>query len=305
MKTCIELQNLQKKYNQFEAVKDISFQVEHGEFFALLGQNGAGKSTTVDILCTLLPKTSGEVLLNGHRLDSENDRIRKDIGIVFQKSLLDDRLTVAENIKLRGSFYQLSNQERKENYQFVSTHLELNDIQNKPYGKLSGGQRRRADIARALIHRPKILFLDEPTTGLDPQTRGFVWNTIKKLQKQNNMTVFLTTHYMDEAAVADHIVILDHGLIIAEGTPYELKKAHAHDLLKIVLRENISPKHILKNIIFEKKNNIYSIPVENTISGLQLVKKLEPHIAAFEMQQGTMDDVFINVLKNACPCLTK
>lgn len=297
MELCIELQHLQKKYNSFEAVKDISFQVKHGEFFALLGQNGAGKSTTLDILCTLLPTTSGEAFLNGHRLGKENDLIRRDIGVVFQKNLLDNPLTVAENIKLRGAFYQLSAKELKTNYQFLSFHLKLGDIEKKPYGKLSGGQRRRADIARALIHLPKILFLDEPTTGLDPQTRSFVWDTMKKIQKENNMTIFLTTHYMDEASVADHIVILDHGLVVAEGTPYELKKNYAHDLLKIVFRKDIQAKQLLKNLPFEEKNSIVSIPVENTLSGLQLIKELEYYVTSFEIQQGTMDDVFINVLK--------
>ncbi len=193
MTFAIKVENLCKQYGEQQAVKGISFTVEQGTLFAFLGENGAGKSTTIEILCTLLKKSSGQVTINGFTLDASNDNadIRKSIGVVFQQSLLDERLTVRENILHRGKTYGLSKAQLTDNYQFVSTYLHLEDIEKKKYGTLSGGgQKRRADIARALIHRPSILFLDEPTTGLDPQTRQFVWQAIKQLQLETNMTVF-------------------------------------------------------------------------------------------------------------------
>ena len=213
MTTAIQVENLRKQYGEHEAVKGISFDVQQGELLAFLGANGAGKSTTIEILCTLLKKTSGTVRINGFTLDAKNNNadIRKSIGVVFQQSLLDERLTVHENILHRGKTYGLTKVELAANYQFVSTYLHLDDIEKKKYGTLSGGQKRRADIARALIHKPQILFLDEPTTGLDPQTRQFVWQAIKKLQQETNMTIFLTTHYMEEAAVAHHVIVLKNG----------------------------------------------------------------------------------------------
>ncbi|WP_042478938.1 ABC transporter ATP-binding protein [Bacillus ndiopicus] len=301
LKTIIQVENLRKAYAQEEAVKGISFSVEQGTLFAFLGANGAGKSTTIEILCTLLKKTSGTVNINGYTLDSSNDNaaIRKSIGVVFQQSLLDERLTVYENIIHRGKMYGLSKQELAENYQFVSTHLNLNEIEKQKYGTLSGGQKRRADIAKALIHRPPLLFLDEPTTGLDPQTRQFVWQTIKRLQEDTNMTVFLTTHYMEEAAMAHKIVVLKQGEIVAEGTPDALKTKYAYDQLALVFHNSLKGTNWLieNNISHTEKQGIFTIRVQSTIHALALLKQAEPLIASFEVIKGTMDDVFIHIMK--------
>ncbi|MEH6948225.1 ATP-binding cassette domain-containing protein [Bacillus sp. JJ634] len=301
-KTAIKVQNLRKSYGSVEAVKGISFDVQEGELFAFLGTNGAGKSTTIEILCTLLKKSNGHVEINNFILDEKNDNanIRQSIGIVFQQSLLDKRLTVYENIMYRGRAYGLSKKEFAENYGFVSTYLQLEDIRNKKYGTLSGGQKRRADIARAIIHKPKILFLDEPTTGLDPQTRQFVWMAIKKMQQEINMTVFLTTHYMEEAAVANQVVVLKNGEIVANGTPDELKTMYAYDQLKLVFKNDVDGEKWLQemDVSFTKKMSIYTVKVDETIQALALLKNVEPLLVSFEVIKGTMDDVFIRIIEN-------
>ncbi len=300
MSFAIQVENLHKQYGEQQAVKGISFTVDHGSLFAFLGANGAGKSTTIEILCTLLKKSSGTVKINGYTLDESNDNaeIRKSIGVVFQQSLLDERLTVRENILHRGKTYGLSKAQLAENYQFVSTYLHLDDIEKQKYGTLSGGQKRRADIARALIHRPKILFLDEPTTGLDPQTRQFVWQAIKQLQIETNMTVFLTTHYMEEAAVAHQVVVLKQGEIVAEGTPDALKTKYAYDSMALVFHHSDKGRKWLKDnaISYSEKLGIFSIRVESTLHALDLLKKVEPLIASFEVIKGSMDDVFIHIM---------
>ncbi len=290
----IEVTNLVKTYNDKVAVNDISFTVEEGSFFAFLGANGAGKSTTIEILCTLRQATTGEVTVAGHSLGTlkGNEHIRRSIGIVFQQNLLDDYLTVYENIRHRGRFYQQSKKEFEENYAFVNHYLKLDDIAHKRYEKLSGGQRRRADIARALIHRPHILFLDEPTTGLDPQTRRFVWNAVRTLCQETNMTIFLTTHYMEEAAVADKIIIMKEGTIVAEGSPESLKAAYAADELIIVLKEDAElPAELHATKIGER----YYFQLEDTRDALPLLLKLRPYIASFEVIKGSLDDVFIRL----------
>ncbi|MEG0385714.1 MAG: ABC transporter ATP-binding protein [Solibacillus sp.] len=300
MESIIQVENLKKSYGQHKAVKGISFSVKEGTLFAFLGTNGAGKSTTIEILCTLLQKTSGTVCINGYDVDENNQaNIRKSIGVVFQQSLLDDKLTVRENILHRGKMYGLSKIQLQENYQFVSTYLQLDDIEQKKYSALSGGQKRRADIARALIHRPQILFLDEPTTGLDPQTRQFVWQAIKRLQQETNMTVFLTTHYMEEAAVANQIVILKNGEIVAEGTPDALKTKYAYDQLEIVFQDVAEGEKWLhqNELAFTERNDIYSVRVTSTMHALTLLKQVEPLIASFEVIKGTMDDVFIHIMQ--------
>ncbi|MFJ7731192.1 ATP-binding cassette domain-containing protein [Lysinibacillus sp. NPDC097231] len=300
MSFAIQVENLRKQYGEQQAVKGISFTVDHGSLFAFLGANGAGKSTTIEILCTLLKKSSGTVKINGYTLDESNDNaeIRKSIGVVFQQSLLDERLTVRENILHRGKTYGLSKAQLAENYQFVSTYLHLEDIEKQKYGTLSGGQKRRADIARALIHRPKILFLDEPTTGLDPQTRQFVWQAIKQLQIETNMTVFLTTHYMEEAAVAHQVVVLKQGEIVAEGTPDALKTKYAYDSMALVFHQSDEGSKWLKDnaISYSENLGIFSIRVDSTLQALDLLKKAEPLIASFEVIKGSMDDVFIHIM---------
>ena len=300
MTSIIEVKNLKKQYGQHEAVKGISFSVKEGALFAFLGTNGAGKSTTIEILCTLLKKTSGKVVVNGFDLDANNEgNIRKSIGVVFQQSILDGQLTVEENILHRGKVYGLSKAQLRENYAFVNEYLQLDEIVKKKYKSLSGGQRRRADIARALIHRPKILFLDEPTTGLDPQTRQFVWEAVRRLQAEENMTVFLTTHYMEEAAVAEHVVVLKLGEIVAEGTPDELKAKYAYDSVKLVFNDQQAGVTRLteRGLKYSVHNEVVTVQVNSTLDGLGLLKELEPALASFEVVKGTMDDVFIHIME--------
>ena len=230
----IDVSDLKKRYGNVEAVKGIDFYVNEGELFAFLGPNGAGKTTTIDILCTLLKPDKGRVRINNYVLGEQDDKIRKNIGVVFQDSILDNLLTVKENMYTRGSFYGLSSKELAAAVEKASKAAGVENFISRPYGKLSGGQRRRADIARALVNTPKILFLDEPTTGLDPQTRKSVWNTIRDLQQGTEMTVFLTTYYMEEAANADYVAIIDNGLISAKGTPAELMAKYSTDTLRLV-----------------------------------------------------------------------
>lgn len=301
MTLAIKVENLRKQYGEHEAVKGISFEVQKGELLAFLGANGAGKSTTIEILCTLLHKTSGTVYINDFTLDAKNDNadIRKSIGVVFQQSLLDERLTVYENIMHRGKTYGLTKAELNANYQFVSTYLHLEDIEKKKYGTLSGGQKRRADIARALIHKPQILFLDEPTTGLDPQTRQFVWQAIKRLQQETNMTIFLTTHYMEEAAVAHHVIVLKRGQIVAQGTPDALKTTYAYDQMALVFHNaEDGTKWLFDNgLTYTEKQGIYTIKVDSTLHALTLLKNAESLLVSFEVIKGTMDDVFIHIME--------
>lgn len=297
MQKVIEINGLTKKYGDFTAVDHISFQVEESSLFAFLGPNGAGKSTTINIICTLLSRTSGEISVGGHLLGREDDSIRNKIGVVFQESLLDDLLTVKENIRVRAGFYGISRNEFKKRFDEIAGVLGLDDYADKKYGKLSGGQRRRADIARALINVPKILILDEPTTGLDPQTRMQVWQTVRRLQKEKNMTVFLTTHYMEEAAMADDVAIIDHGRIVASGTPAELRARYSKDHLRLTGREDGPLLDFLHrgNIQFKQRAGYLEVPVQNSMSALEILKQAEPLIQNFEVIGGTMDDVFINI----------
>ena len=297
MAKVIEIKELTKKYGEFVAVDKISFDVEESSLFAFLGPNGAGKSTTINIICTLLEKTGGEVWVGGHKLSQENDSIRNQIGVVFQDSLLDDLLTVKENIQVRAGFYGIRQEEFKKRFEEIAGVLGIAEYADRKYGKLSGGQRRRADIARALINVPKILILDEPTTGLDPQTRLQVWETVRHLQKEKNMTVFLTTHYMEEAAMADDVAIIDHGKIVASGTPTELRSKYSNDHLRIVPKEGTELVAYLhqENISHKHGAGYIEVPVQNSMKALELLKKVEPMVQNFEVIGGTMDDVFINI----------
>lgn len=297
MNKIIEVKNLKKSYGDVKAVKGIDFYVEQGKLFAFLGPNGAGKSTTIDIICTLLQMDSGEVIIDGHELTKEDSKIREKIGVVFQDSLLDPLLTVRENLMMRAKFYSLEKNKVKQAVHDAAEVADVLEFIDRPYGKLSGGQRRRADIARALVNTPKILFLDEPTTGLDPQTRKSVWRTISKLQKEQGMTIFLTTHYMEEAANADYIIIIDHGVITAKGTPYELKEEHSRDMLKI--KPNDEEKFVGKldelGLTYKKQAEIITMKLKHTIDALPIIKEVETFIDSFEVVRGTMDDVFIHV----------
>lgn len=297
MENIIEVNHLSKSYGSIHAVKDVSLFVKQGKLFAFLGPNGAGKSTTINSICTFLKPDKGEVSVNGYRLGEDDDRIRDSIGVVFQESLLDRLLTVEENLYIRGSFYHLKGKALKEAVKKACQAVEIESLLKRPYGKLSGGQRRRADIARALVHTPKILFLDEPTTGLDPQTRKNVWDTVKRLQKEQGMTVFLTTHYMEEAEEADYCVVVDDGRIAAEGTPFDLKEKYAKD--KLCLKPGREPEIIKllseKGISYEKKADLLEIKLQTTMEALPLLKAAEPFLEGFTVVKGSMDDVFLEI----------
>ena len=202
MEFSVTVDHLSKSYGDVQAVKDISFQVKKGSLFAFLGVNGAGKSTTINIICSILKKDAGKIFVNGHDLDEDYIAIKKDIGIVFQTSVLDRDLTVKENLDVRSSFYGLSRAERRRNVDEIVQLLSLEPLLKRPIKNLSGGQQRRVDIARAMVHRPRLLILDEPTTGLDPKTRLTVWSLIDRVRVETGMTVFLTTHYLEEAELA-------------------------------------------------------------------------------------------------------
>lgn len=297
MEKIINVTNLKKSYGQVKAVKGIDFYVEKGKLFAFLGPNGAGKSTTIDMICTFLKPDEGEIIIDGLQIGKEDEKIRSVIGAVFQDGLLDNLLTVKENLEIRGSFYGLEKNKLNEAVKRVIHTVGLEDFAKRPYGKLSGGQRRRADIARALINTPKILFLDEPTTGLDPQTRKNVWDIILKLQKDNNMTVFLTTHYMEEAASADYVIVIDDGLIAAKGTPNELREKYSSDTLMLSYADEAKVCDILNaaSMSYEKKSDRIVVKIPSTMYSLSILEQCREYITGFEVHNGTMDDAFIGI----------
>ena len=296
MKYLLEVSNLKKNYGDIEAVKDISFKVEAGSFFSFLGHNGAGKSTTINIIATLLGKTSGEITVCGFKIDQEDDEIRKQIGVVFQESVLDAYLTVEENLRLKASFYNFSKEKTKEIIDELEKILDITDLLKQKYGKLSGGQRRRVDIANALVNLPKLLILDEPTTGLDPQTRQDVWKIIKNLQVEKGITIFLTTHYMEETLESDKVVILDKGKIVAEGTPEELRMKYSTDTLILIPKDKeILTEELNKiNVTFEIDRDRIKINVKDSMAALKILNTVKSY-NKFEVIGGSMDDVFIKV----------
>ncbi len=292
MKNMIEIKNLNKSFGKIKAVQDLSLEVKEGELFAFLGINGAGKSTTISIICSQLEKDSGKVYVNGRDLDNESSEIKKNLGVVFQNSVLDKALTVKENLKNRAALYSITGREFDKRLEELCELLEFKDLLKRPVGKLSGGQRRRIDIARALFHKPKILILDEPTTGLDPQTRKAVWNVVDKLRENENITVFLTTHYMEEAAEADYVVILDSGKIVAKGTPQELKNEYTGDY---VILYNINENQIrVLNQDYEKLPNAYRIAVSDASQATELIVAHPELFTDYEIIKGKMDDVFLS-----------
>lgn len=297
MEKIIEVEGLKKSYGPVAAVKGISFYVEAGKLFAFLGPNGAGKSTTIDILCTILEADAGAVTIDGHALGAQDAAIRSAIGVVFQDHLLDPLLTVEENLRVRGSFYHKTRANLNKAVEWAANAAAVKEFIKRPYGKLSGGQKRRADIARALINTPKILFLDEPTTGLDPQTRKNVWESIQRLQKETGMTVFLTTHYMEEAAEADYVIVIDNGEIAAKGTPTALRAQYASDLVKLFPTDEAALVSLLEELKlpYTKVSDRLIIKISSTMEALPLLERAKPYIGGFEVLNGTMDDAFIGI----------
>jgi multidrug/hemolysin transport system ATP-binding protein len=296
----IELKNLTKRYGSFNAVDNLSFEIKQGDFVGFLGVNGAGKSTTVNMLSTILTPDGGSANICGYELGKEDMDIRRSIGVVYQSNVLDDLFTVKENIVTRSKMLGLDSKTIKDRLFDLSDILNLSDIMNKRYRLLSGGQKRRCEIAFALMHSPKILFLDEPTTGLDPATRVSVWDAVELLRKNTDMTVFLTTHYMEEAQSADKIIIINKGKKVAEGTPFELKEKFAKDSLKLYFGEKRRSE--VTDIIGKDKliSTSYGgfIEANNPFAAAKTAEKLVGVIDGFEIIQGKMDDVFLNVTRS-------
>lgn len=297
MEKIIEVNDLKKSYGNIQAVKGISFYVERGKLFSFLGPNGAGKSTTIDILCTLLACDAGSVLVDGHLLGGDDEAIRRSIGVVFQDSVLDSLLTVGENLRLRAGFYHKDKTALEQAVRSAAAATDVFGFIDRPYGKLSGGQRRRADIARSLVNTPKILFLDEPTTGLDPQTRQSVWSMIRTLQERTGMTVFLTTHYMEEAAQSDYVIVIDHGEIAARGTPAELKAKYAGDTLRLACGDETAARAALtaSKRDYTLSAGQITVRLESTMDALPVIEVCRPFIHGFEVLRGSMDDAFIAI----------
>lgn len=293
MKHAIEVNNLKKRFGSVEAVKDLSFVVKEGELFAFLGANGAGKSTTINIICSQLSKDSGSVIIDGKSIDDSAQDTKTKLGVVFQTSVLDSALTVYDNLRFRAALYGIFEKEFKSRLKNLAKILCFEDLLDRRVGKLSGGQRRRIDIARALIHDPKILILDEPTTGLDPQTRKTLWTVISDLRKTQNLTVFLTTHYMEEAADADYIVILNSGVVAAAGTPHELKNAYTLDYVTIYGIDEDDAKRL--GVKYKKTKDGYKLSVPSTKDAATLITNHPEIFVDFEVTKGKMDDVFLAV----------
>lgn len=293
MSNIIEIKSLNKSFGQVKAVQDLSFHVKQGELFAFLGVNGAGKSTTISIMCGQLAKDSGEVDICGKSIDSGMGDIASKLGVVFQNSVLDKALTVKENLQCRAALYGVTGKDFKQRLSELTQMLELGDILNRPVGKLSGGQRRRADIARALINKPEILILDEPTTGLDPQTRRLLWDVVTTLRKDENLTVFLTTHYMEEAAEADYVIILDSGKIAAEGTPIELKNKYTGDFITFYDYNEEAIASLGYDC--EKVGGALRLCVPNTAAATEMIVGHADIFKDYEITKGKMDDVFLAV----------
>ena len=297
MKNIIEVRDFVKKYDKFIAVDNVSFEVEEGSIFAFLGPNGAGKSTTINTLCTIFDKTSGSLKIDGKDVSHEKDAVRSVIGVVFQEPTLDNKMTVDENLMMHCHFYGIPKREAAERIQFALNLVDLLDWKKAMVSSLSGGMKRRVEIARSLVHYPKVLFLDEPTTGLDPQTRAHIWDYIVKLQKEKNITIFLTTHYMDEAEICSKVAIMDAGKIVAIDTPYRLKQQYTKDKAYITTEDEQGLELLLDKagLIYKKKTGYYSIEVRSLQELMEILVEQKPVITGLEIKKGTLNDVFLEI----------
>ncbi len=293
MERIIEIENLDKSFGKIHAVNDLSFSVRRGELFAFLGVNGAGKSTTISIICAQLAKDSGKVIVCGEDIDKDPSRVASRLGVVFQNSLLDQALSVRDNLESRAALYGITGKRFSARLAELSKLLDLDGLMRRTVGKLSGGQRRRIDIARALLHRPEVLILDEPTTGLDPQTRRMIWSVIETLRRDEGLTVFLTTHYMEEAADADYVIILDDGRISASGTPLALKNKFANDYITLYGSDIASAEALGYPV--EKIGDACRITVPDTAAATRLIVGHPVFFTDYEVTKGKMDDVFLAV----------
>ena len=298
MNTVIQIKQLNKRFGDLQAVRDLSFSVREGELFAFLGVNGAGKSTTINILCGQLSKDSGSIRIDGADLDRELDSIKRKLGVVFQTSVLDKALSVYDNLQSRGALYGITGADFQKRLDALCELLDIRELLPRSVGKLSGGQRRRIDIARALLHQPRILILDEPTTGLDPQSRRLIWNSIAKLRREEKMTVLLTTHYMEEAADADYVVIIERGSIAAEGTPLELKNTYSGDFITLYGVEEGAVASL--GIPYESIRDAYRLSVPSPRAATRLILQHPELFADYEITKGKMDDIFLAVTGKRC-----
>ncbi len=299
----LRIENLSKSYGDLKAVNGISFSVKNGSLFAFLGINGAGKSTTINVICSILKKDGGKIFVCGHDLDEDPFAIKRELGVVFQTSVLDRELTARRNLEIRTSFYSLPKEEAKRNIAEIVRLLELEPILDRPVKNLSGGQLRRVDIARAMVHRPRLLILDEPTTGLDPKTRLSVWSLIDRIRAETGMTVFLTTHYLEEADKATDVVIMDKGNIIAHGTPNELKNAYSSDKLLCYRAKCPELEAALSSegtkFSYDAERGAYGIVIADTAAAKRLLSRYDRFLPDVEIRKGNMDDVFLNVTGTA------
>lgn len=299
MANIIEVKNLKKYYKDTKAVDNISFNVKEGEFFAFLGINGAGKSTTINMITATIDMDEGQILVDGKNVKDNALVIKNEIGVVFQESGLDQYLTAYDNLYYRGKLYNIDDTILKERINYLANELEFDEFLNRPLNKLSGGQKRKIDLSRALIHDPKIVILDEPTTGLDPKTRKLIWKYLDNLRENKKLTIFLTTHYMEEASKADKVVIIDEGKILTSGTPNELKKKYAKDTLKIykqgldVDKFNLFMKKYKNK--YKEENECYILNIDDTKEAIDIIFDNKDMFMDFEVYKGSMDDVFLNV----------
>ncbi|QQK78221.1 ATP-binding cassette domain-containing protein [Salicibibacter cibarius] len=295
----IHVQNLKKSYKSFQAVKGSSFHVKEGEIFGFLGPNGAGKSTTINILSTMLEPSSGTVTINGYEVTKQKNRVRESIGIIFQENTLDEKLTAKENLMLHCKFYNVPRSKRKARIAEVFEIVDLKESAGTLVEKFSGGMQRRLEIARGLLHYPKVLFLDEPSVGLDPQTRAHIWEYILKLKEKENITMFLTTHYLDEAEISDRVAIMDHGEIIAIDTPKNLKQQLGGDIIEITTADNQAALQEIEDnfdvIDVSLKDEVIYCKVENSDAFVsKFIKSLKTPLTGFDIRKPTLNDVFLS-----------
>ncbi len=299
MTNIVEVNDLKKYYKDFEAVKGVNFSVEEGEIFGFLGPNGAGKSTTINMLSTINKPTSGEATINGFNIVADKNNVRESIGLIFQESTLDEKLTANENLMLHCRFYKVPKEKREERIQEVLEIVDLTDKRKQVVETYSGGMKRRLEIARGLLHYPRVLFLDEPTVGLDPQTRNHIWEYILRLKKKAGITIFLTTHYMDEAEICDRVAVMDHGEMIALDTPEKLKTNVGGDIIEIRTVDNEKAKTEIEksyNLEVKEVDDALTFQVDKGNEFLvQFIKEFSIRILTVNLRRPTLNDVFLNL----------
>ncbi len=299
----ITVENLTKKFGPIAAVDGISFGVEKGSIFGFLGPNGAGKTTTINILCTLISLTSGKALIDGHDCMKESSEVRKKIGIVFQDNTLDKELTAYENLLFHSYLYNVPKNDRKRRIEDALNFVGLYERSKEPVKRFSGGMKRRLEVARSIVHQPKVLFLDEPTLGLDPQSRTSLWEFISKLPEKHGVTIFMTTHYMEEAEICNKIAIIDKGKIIAQGSPEDLKKMVGGDVIYLKTKDNRKAIKDIKEALNldaeEQDGEIYLSAARGDACIPTLIQTLADMVISVRLQRPTLNDVFLKLTGKA------